>query len=87
LTDETTVLQFISSLTADGGGDPPESVLDGLNDSINKCGYRDKAIKFLFHIGDAPPHGRIYSGGLEDKWPEGCPCGIKIEALALKMNA
>jgi hypothetical protein len=56
--------------------------LDGLYDSINKSGYRDTAIKYLFHIGDAPPHGRIYTGGSGDHWPEGCPCGIKIENLA-----
>ncbi len=87
MTDETKVLSFINSLKASGGGDGPESVLDGLYDSINKCGYRETALKYLFHIGDAPPHGRIYSVDLEDYWPGGCPCGIKIENLAAQMKA
>ncbi len=40
----------------------------------------------MFHIGDAPPHGRIYTGGSGDHWPEGCPCGITIESLAIQMK-
>jgi hypothetical protein len=87
LTDESTVLAFIAKLTASGGGDGPESVLDGLYDSINKCGFRETSMKYLFHIGDAPPHGRQYTGGSGDHWPEGCPCGIKIETLAAQMKA
>ena len=44
-------------------------------------------MRFLFHIGDAPPHGRIYSDSrFGDYWPEGCPCGITIENLAIQMK-
>jgi hypothetical protein len=45
-------------LGAGGGGDNAEAVIDGLNDSINKTSFREISMKFIFHIGDAPPHGR-----------------------------
>ncbi len=44
-------------------------------------------MKYLFHIGDAPPHGKLYSDGSGDHWPGGCPCGIEIETLAAQMKA
>jgi hypothetical protein len=61
-------------------------VLDGLKDSINSIKWREKSLRFLFHIADAPPHGKIYTGGKGDHWPKGCPCGIKIETLANQMK-
>ena len=39
-------------------------------------------MRYLFHIADAPPHGREYTSGTGDGFPDGCPCGIKIETLA-----
>lgn len=44
--------------------------------------WRKDSLRYLFHIADAPPHGREYTGGGGDGFPEGCPCGIKIETLA-----
>lgn len=46
-------------ITADGGGDIPESVLDGLADAIqnNRWSKRSKASsKVVILVGDAPPH-------------------------------
>lgn len=39
----------------------------------------------MFHIADAPPHGRLYvdSG---DNSPDGCKCGITIETIAKLME-
>lgn len=82
LCDESTIKHFINGLSADGGGDGPESVLDGLYVSIHNMCWREKSCRYIFHIADAPPHGRIYTGGSGDNFPEGCPCGIKIENLA-----
>ncbi|CAF1228106.1 unnamed protein product [Adineta steineri] len=55
------------------GGDFPEAVLDGL-DAACTLTWREKADHLLFHILDAPPHGRIYHTSKNDKWPDGCPC-------------
>lgn len=82
LVDEAPLQAFLSTVTAKGGGDGPEAVLDGIHDSINNVGWRDKSLRYMFHIADAPPHGAIYTGGKGDGFPSGCPCGLKIETLA-----
>ena len=41
LTDIEEVLSFIGELKADGGGDPPEAVMDGINDSVTKISWRE----------------------------------------------
>ena len=69
------IIRFIDRLSADGGGDGPEAVLDGLYDSINKMSWNVNSLKYIFHIADAPPHGSEYSHS-RDGFPEGCPCGI-----------
>ena len=86
LTDEPTLQSFLGTVSAAGGGDGPESVLDGIYDSIHKVGWRDKSLRYIFHIADAPPHGREYTDGSGDGFPSGCPCGIKIETLAEQMK-
>lgn len=74
---------FIDRQTADGGGDYPEAVFDGLRDSVTKCSWEDHAkdetLRYIIHICDAPPHGREYH-----KWtafPCGCPAGITLKQL------
>lgn len=86
LCDESKILTFIDSLSADGGGDLPEAVLDGVYDSIHRMHWREKSYRYIFHIADAPPHGRLYTGGVGDGFPDGCPCGLKIENLARAMK-
>jgi hypothetical protein len=43
---------------ADGGGDAPESVNQGLDDAINKISWSQDAntYRVVFLVGDAPPH-------------------------------
>jgi hypothetical protein len=43
---------------ADGGGDHPENVRQGLHDALTKIGWsKDKAtLRIMFLVGDAPPH-------------------------------
>jgi hypothetical protein len=81
LTDKSTIERYISSVSASGGGDGPEAVLDGIHDAAHKISWRTDSCKFVIHIADAPPHGKLYvtSG---DGFPEGCPCGYKIENIA-----
>lgn len=64
-------------MKAQGGGDGPEAVLDGLHDSATAVGWRALSQKFIFHIADAPSHGKIYTDS-HDAFPGGCPCGLTI---------
>ena len=65
---------FLSKISASGGGDLQEAVMDGLYVALNEVSWRKDADKFLFLVLDSPPHGtRFYQGG--DGFPDGCPCG------------
>ena len=46
LCNEAEMLVFINTVTAEGGGDGPEAVLDGLSDSIYKISWRKDSLKF-----------------------------------------
>lgn len=59
-----TAQRNIDELTARGGGDAPEAVIDGLHDALNVIKWREYAHKVALLVGDAPPHGM---GGSGDK--------------------
>ena len=83
-TDES-AKQYVANLKSDSGGDFPEAVLDGL-DAACTLNWRDKADHLLFHILDAPPHGKIYYTQKGDKWPDGCPCGKTSKDVLQRMK-
>lgn len=65
------------SMESSGGGDPSEAVLDGMNEVTSlKWSKGNGTLKYVFHLFDAPPHGRMYRDG-DDFFPDGCPCGLK----------
>ncbi|KAL4439065.1 hypothetical protein ABPG74_008840 [Tetrahymena malaccensis] len=79
---------ILGNLQAQGGGDGPEAVMDGLFEGINKTNWRKdhdgtNSKRFIFHICDAPPHGIQYGGYSSDpNWQKnGCPCGITAEMI------
>jgi len=39
----------------------------------------------MFHITDAPPHGKEYTTG-DDNHPGGCPCKITLDEIATNMS-
>lgn len=79
------MLAHIAAINASGGGDTPEAVIDGLCDATNKLAWKSDYNKFIFHIGDAPPHGTRYTND-GDGFPGGCPCGKTIENVSKTMN-
>jgi hypothetical protein len=91
-------LAFLNELTADGGGDAPEAVLDGLYDGLYNVAWNKNTEKFIFLIADAPPHGKRFTKG-GDGFPDGCPCGysevnmlpklkdMKIDFTIIKLNS
>jgi len=71
--DIESVETFIHSLVANGGGDTPEDVLGGLNQALNLNWSSDARV--LIHVGDAPPHGKIFHSS-DDDYPDGDPNGL-----------
>jgi hypothetical protein len=69
--DVAAVCEVVMRLEADGGGDGPEAVTDGLHDVV-RLAWRPGAAKAAVWFGDAPPHG--VEPAL-DAFPQGCPCG------------
>lgn len=62
LTSPLKTIQFIQQQEAEGGGDTPEAVMDGLYVATSGINWRKYSIKFIIHIADAPPHGDMYTG-------------------------
>ncbi|CAG8520005.1 17860_t:CDS:1 [Funneliformis caledonium] len=75
----------LSTVLAMGGGDIPEDVLGGLDAAVNQMTWQNK-IRVLFHVGDAPPHGRRFTSMTED-YPEGDPNHLTAENVLEKMQS
>ena len=50
------VTSFVNTISASGGGDWEEAVLDGLDAAINELSWRKKSKKIIVLIGGSPPH-------------------------------
>ena len=74
----------IADVSADGGGDTPEDVQQGLHDALVKPSWRDPGtVKLVLLVGDAPPHLNYsddpdYVADMQTAAKD----GIKIESLA-----
>ena len=55
-TDSYECRKFIKSVKTSGGGNA-EAVVDGFK-AATELKWEKKTTKFLFHIGDRPPHGK-----------------------------
>ncbi|CAI2200173.1 9138_t:CDS:1, partial [Funneliformis geosporum] len=75
----------LSSISAMGGGDIPEDVLGGLDAAVNQMTWRNK-IRVIFHVGDAPPHGRRFTS-ISDDYPEGDPKNLTAEDVLGRMKS
>ena len=70
LTDDLAAIQAgVERMAANGGGDGPESVTDGLYDLV-RLDFRPRAARVVVWVGDAPPHGVEPHG---DGFPERLP--------------
>ena len=49
--------KVINNLRADGGGDAPEAVYDGVSEAALLTEWRPHSCRFVLLVGDAPPHG------------------------------
>lgn len=51
------VQKVVSGLRADGGGDAPEAVYDGVYEAVTLMDWRTHSCRFVLLVGDSPPHG------------------------------
>ena len=72
-TDIDQVMDDLRDIDARGGGDGPEAVADGLHVAVHDMDWSGDAIKVIFLIGDAPPHG--LEGNGDSSFQQGCPLG------------
>ena len=76
---------FVEGVAAIGGADQCEDVLGGL-DVVLKLPWLQMT-RYLFHIGDAPCHGRRFYNKAEDSYPRGDIRGLKIADLMKKLSS
>lgn len=65
------IREGVERMRANGGGDGPEAVTDGLMELLN-LDWHPGSTRLVVMVGDAPPHGVEPRG---DGFPDGCPCG------------
>lgn len=76
----STASTFLEKLSATGGGDPPEAVLDGLNDAVSKLSWNDSTEKLLFLLLDNPGHGIRFGTNYD------CPCNLHEREILSEMK-
>ncbi len=54
------IAEFLRDVEADGGGDIPEAVQEGLRWAVERNQFRGNARKVILLFGDAPPHAPDY---------------------------
>lgn len=82
--------KIINRLKADGGGDAPEAVYDGVQGACTKMLWRQSSYRIVLLVGDAPPHGysgsnrrshRSYSDDAANPPSPSCRCGLTAQAV------
>lgn len=73
--------EALFQIKCNGGGDDAEAVLDGLNLATNGIKWRERSLKYIYHICDMPPHGSELNGNVNDDYKNGCPCGLKHKEI------
>ena len=79
------VINKIMEIKCSGGRDEPEAVLDGINTAINDVSWREESVKFIYHILDAPCHGKKYNDKENDRFKE-CPNNLDAKDLLIEMR-
>ena len=72
-------------ITAAGGGDSPEDVVGGIDQAVSFEWPKSSGTRVLFHLGDAPPHGRPKYHSYDDEYPDGHSSDKPLEILFNEM--
>jgi hypothetical protein len=75
------LLEEIQNVYALGGDDLAEDVAGGM-EKARELDWSDADVRSLFHIADAPPHGREYhNAATSDRYPRGDPSRLSPKNL------
>ena len=77
---------FLAGISAKGGDDFPEDVGGGINRAVALPWPQNGATRILFHLGDAPPHGKGKYHSCKDDYPSGHPRDKPLEQLFREMH-
>ena len=72
---------FVAAIRATGGGDLPEDVLGGLQKAISLTWPQQSGVRIIFHLGDAPPHGKATYHNHSDTYANGHPSDPPLKEL------
>jgi hypothetical protein len=81
--DFSAMQKVIEKLAAQGGGDSPEAVFDGVYDACVRIAWRPHSCRFALLVGDAPPHGAKAHEGSGSP----CPCGYTVHTVTAAAEA
>ena len=76
--------RFVQNIRTRGGGDVCEDVFGGM-EAVCKLNWLHPT-RILFHVCDAPCHGRRFHHGEVDDYPDGDPRNLNIETLLRKIQ-
>lgn len=76
---------FVKSINPTGGGDFPEDVLGGIEKAIGLVWPEGSLTRIIFHMGDAPPHGKGKYHDHTDQFPGGHSRDPKLSDLFRNM--
>ena len=77
---------FLKNITATGGGDTPEDVLGGLKKALDITWPKHSGTRIIFHLCDAPPHGKGTYHNVDDSYPNGHPSDPSVSELFSTMK-
>jgi hypothetical protein len=82
----TATMVEIESVHATGGDDFAEDVAHGLEAALH-LDWSDADVKIVFHIADAPAHGRAFHDlSVSDRFPRGDPEGLDPRDFVQRMS-
>lgn len=76
----------MASIRAKGGGDFPEDVIGGLNKAVSLSWPQQCGTRIIFHLGDAPPHGKTLFHNHRDSYENGHPKDRPLKDLFEEMH-
>ena len=79
-------MKFLSAITATGGGDYPEDVIGGLSKAVDLEWPASSGTRVIFHLADAPPHGRGKYHDSPDDYPDGHRADKPLDVLFAGMK-
>lgn len=80
------VMEVLAKIRADGGDDEAEDVAGALSQTLS-LSWNTADIRMVFHIADAPAHGRLFHGlTVSDRFPRGDPDGLDPRDSILQMS-